>query len=183
MPPLAVRIAATLCAVALTGCSNSSTPEPPPTGSSTSTSVPVMIPSDLETAPTDVPELYDDGSTGAPQAPSTLVLEDADRASAIERATILMTLFARRDVPAEQWHAELATYLTPKAVVEYQYTDPANVPPTEITGEAALTPASSPGVARVSMPTDVGLYLVIMSRTDENPIWLADRIIPPETVG
>ena len=58
-----------------------------------------------------------------------------------------------------------------------------NVPPTKITGTVTLTPASTPLVARVSVPTDAGVYLVIMSRSDDSPTWLADRIMPPEGQG
>ena len=180
MPRLGgLAVVLTCCATVLGGCS--STPEPPT--SSPSSSVPVTIPSGLTPAPTGVPEQHDDGSTGSPKPGSSLVLDDAARASAIERGTKVMTLFARRDVPATQWQADLAPYLTPQAATAYQYVDPKNVPPTKITGNVTLTPASTPLVARVSVPTDAGVYLVIMSRSDDSPVWLADRIMPPEGSG
>ena len=166
-------------ATALAGCS--STPEAPPNGSSASS--PVAVPSGLTPAPSNVPEQHDDGSTGTPMPGSTLALDDAARASAIERGTKVMTLFARREVSAQQWQAALAPYLTPQAAVAYQYVDPKNVPPTKITGQVTLTPASRPLVARVSVPTDAGVYLVILSRSDQSPTWLADRIMPPEGRG
>lgn len=180
MPRLGALAAVTAClATALAGCS--STPEAPPTGSSTS--APVTVPTGLSPAPSNVPEEHDDGSTGSPMPGSTLVLDDAARATAIERGTKVMTLFARRDVSATQWQADLAPYLTPQAATAYQYVDPKNVPPTKITGKVTLTPASTPLVARVSVPTDAGVYLVIMSRSDASPTWLADRIMPPEGRG
>ena len=55
--------------------------------------------------------------------------------------------------------------------------------PIPLTAPVTLTPASTPLVARVSVPTDAGVYLVIMARTDESPTWLADRIMPPEGQG
>lgn len=180
MPRVAVLAAVTAClATAISGCS--STPEAPPTGSTTT--APVTVPTGLTPAPSDVPEQHDDGSTGSPKPGSSLVLDDAARASAIEHGTKVMTLFARRDVPATQWQADLASYLTPQAATAYQYVDPKNVPPTKITGTVTLTPASTPLVARVSVPTDAGVYLVIMSRSDDSPTWLADRIMPPEGSG
>ena len=180
MPRLGGIVAATAClALVLGACS--STPEAPP--SNPVPSSPVTVPTGLTPAPTDVPEQHDDGSTGTPLPGSTLTLDDASRASAIERGQKVMSLFARRNVPATQWQADLAPYLTPQAATAYQYVDPANVPPTKITGPVTLTPASTQLVARVSVPTDAGVYLVIMSRTDESPTWLADRIMPPEGRG
>jgi hypothetical protein len=174
---LAVVIACS--AAVLTGCS--STPEPPP--SAPSSSVPVTVPSGLTPAPTGVPEQHDDGSTGSPKPGSTLALDDAARSSALDRGQKVMELFARRNVTAQQWQADLAPYLTPQAAQAYSHVDPANVPPTKITGKVTLTPASTPLVARVSVPTDAGVYLVLMSRSDDSPVWLADRIMPPEGSG
>lgn len=180
MPRLGGLVVVTAClATVLTACS--STPEPPP--SSPAASTPVTVPTGLTPAPSTVPEQHDDGSTGTPLPGSTLVLDAAAKASAIERGKTVMTLFARRTVSSTQWHADLAPYLTPQAATAYQYVDPANVPPTKITGPVTLTPASTPLVARVSVPTDAGVYLVIMSRSDESPTWLADRIMPPEGSG
>lgn len=173
---VAIVIACT--ATVLGGCSK---PESPPSDSGSST--PVSVPTGLTPAPTDVPEQHDDGSTGTALPGTSLVLDEAARADAIERGTKVMTLFARRDVSPEQWQRDLAPYLTPAAATAYQYVDPANVPPTKITGKVTLTPASTPQVARVSVPTDAGVYLVIMGRTDESPTWLADRIMPPEGYG
>ena len=126
---------------------------------------------------------YDDGSTGTPVPGSTLALDETSRAEALARGESVMRLFARRDVDAEQWWTDLAPLLTPAAVQAYRYTDPRNVPPTKLTGKAALTPASTPLVARVSVPTDAGVYLVLLARTDQSPQWLADRIMPPEGSG
>ncbi len=171
---------ATACLVTLLAACNS-TPEPSP--SNPTPSSPIAVPTGLTPAPTGVPEQHDDGSTGTPVPGSTLTLDQASRDSAIERGQTVMSLFARRDVEATQWQADLAPYLTPPAAQAYQYVDPANVPPTKITGPVTLTPASTPLVARVSVPTDAGVYLVIMARTDESPTWLADRIMPPEGQG
>ena len=162
----------------LVGCS--SDPEPP---SSTPTTSPVAVPTGLTPAPNGVPEQHDDGSTGTPLPGSTLVLDQTARTSAIERGQKVMALFARRDVPAAQWLTDLSPYLTGSAAQAYKYVDPKNVPPTQITGKVNLTPASTPLVARVSVPTDAGVYLVIMSRDEQRPTWLADRIMPPEGSG
>lgn len=179
MPRLGPLIAAACLAPLLAACSSTSEPLP----SNPAPSSPIAVPTGLTPAPTDVPEQHDDGSTGTPMPGSTLTLDEASQASAIERGQTVMSLFARRAVEATQWQADLAPYLTPQAAQAYQYVDPANVPPTKITGPVTLTPASTPLVARVSVPTDAGVYLVIMARTDESPTWLADRIMPPEGQG
>ena len=164
----------------LVGCSSDL--ETPPSNPEASSS-PVAVPTGLTPAPNDAPEQYDDGSTGPPRPGSTLTLDQASRASAAVSGKQVMTLFARRDVSANQWSNDLSPLLTAKAAQTYKYVDPRNVPPTKITTPVTLTPASTPLVARVSVPTDAGVYLVILSRTDESPKWLADRIMPPEGSG
>lgn len=141
------------------------------------------VPSGVSIAPTGAAEEFDDGTTGAPLAPSTLKLDEESRSSALKLGEKVMRLFARRDVSAEQWFAELAPHLTPDAAMAHQYTDPQNVPVTRVDGPPTLTPASTELVARVAVPTDIGIYLVILTRTDELPSWLANEIIPPEDVG
>ena len=51
-----------------------------------------------------------------------------------------------------------------------------------VTGPATLAPSSLPAVARVSVPTDVGAYLVVLSRTPDSPIWQVERFIAPEAL-
>ncbi|MEP7161554.1 MAG: hypothetical protein ABI746_10680 [Dermatophilaceae bacterium] len=140
-------------------------------------------PTGLAPAPGAVPEQRDDGSSGTLRPGSTLVLDEVARAKAATTAVQVMTLFARRTVSADQWWNDLVPLMTPKAAQAYKYTDPANVPPTKVTGAAKVTPASIPLVARVGVPTDAGNYLVILSRTDQSPDWLAERITPPEGPG
>ncbi len=174
-----VLVVTACVATVLAGCSKDPAP---PTSTSSSTSS-VSVPTGLTPAPSDVPELRDDGSTGTPLPGSTLSLDATSRTSALDRGQRVMALFARRDVSPDQWLNDLSPYLTVNAAQAYRYVDPRNVPPTRITGEVMLTPASTPQLARVSVPTDAGVYLVIMSRTTDSPTWLADRIMPPEGYG
>lgn len=172
------RLVAVSVLVGLTsGCAGSS--DPSPSGGASST----LAPPSLSTAPTDAPEHHDDGSTGSPPPARTLRLDDVDRADAIRVGTRVMTLFARPGITDTQWVQGLAPYFTPKAAQTYKYVDPRNVPVTKVTGKVTLTPASTALVARVSVPTDDGVYLVILSRSEESPVWLADRIVSPEGAG
>lgn len=96
-----------------------------------------------------------------------------------------MTLFARRDVAAGRWWADLAPYLSAQAAQDYRYTDPASVPPTQLTGTGQLVDldTSEHLVTIAHLPTDAGLYAVTLSRSAEQPTWTVERITPPETAG
>lgn len=169
--------AAVLAVLACAGCVGQQAP---------SSSSPRVTPTRTVSAgvvPSGVLEQYDDGSVGLPVPAATLVLDDAARAAAVERGTQVMRLFARRTVSAPVWHTDLAPLLTARAGEVYRHVDPLNVPPTRVTGVGVLTPSSTALVARVAVPTDAGVYLVILARSDQAPAWLADRIMPPEGSG
>lgn len=170
-----IFVVTSLCCV-VAACSDLTPTSSPALPSSTT----VAVPMDLEPAPSDSPELFDDGSEGLPVSGTTLNLDDAARKSALTKGETVMSLFVRRDLPAKQWFSELSPHLTTSLAQAHQYTDPVNVPATAVTGSPNLTPASGPQLARVNVPTDVGGYLVILTRTDSQPEWRVDRIIQPE---
>lgn len=91
-----------------------------------------------------------------------------------------MTLFARPGLSAEDWWADLEPLLSAKAQQDYLYVDPARVPVTAVTGKGRLVELGTELVAIVHVPTDAGLYAVTVSRSEEAPEWVADRITPPE---
>ncbi len=173
---LAVSILAS--ALLATGCSAE---QPPP--SSTRSTAPVARPTSLPTAPHDVPEQLDDGSTMLPSPSSTLSADAASRAAATDAAVEAMTLFARQDVVAHTWWSELVPLLSARAAQDYRYVDPANVPATGVTGPVKLLPQETPTVARVSVPTNAGVYLLVLSRTAAEPRWVVERFTPPESAG
>lgn len=202
VPSAAISCLAAAVMALTTGCSSDGhTSEPVPEAGATATVqetpdraektspneentplIPAEILEGMEFAPDDALEAFDDGSVGA-QLGDGPALDDASKASALETATTVMQLFARPDIPDEQWLQELVPHLTFDAVQMYQYVDPQNVPVREVTGEASITPGSSGLVARVNVPTDIGGYLVILARDENHPNWEADRLIPPETVS
>ena len=171
--PLARPASMLAALLALTACT------PPPSAPPAATSPAVS----LSPAPYSVPEQDDGPGPGDPEktrSPAVAPTADVDRTDATATAVQAMTLFARRDVPAEQWIDELAVYMTPQAAQDYRYVDPANVPPTAITGPGKVIATDSEWLARVQVPTDVGAYLVILSRTEEDPTWRVARFTPPE---
>lgn len=161
----------------LVGCGASGGDEP-------STRVTVTAPPStvdhLRPAPTDAAELLDDGSTVAPSPASTLVWDAKSQADAVTVATTVMKRFARpTTASATRWWPTLRPLLTGKAQADYEWVDPMNVPVTSVTGPGRVDVASKASVARVHVPTNAGVYLVVLTRTDATPQWVADRILPP----
>lgn len=141
------------------------------------------MPTGVASAPPGAEIQNDDGSIQNPATETPLTLDKRNKETAEQIASKAMALFARRNVSADQWLADLVPLMTPQAQQAYRYTDPQNVPPTKVTGPAKLTPASKAQVARVSVPTDAGVYLVIVARTPDDPTWRVDRLMPPENFG
>lgn len=161
--------------VALTACA----PQPPVEPSAS----PASTPGTLAPAPYGVPEQDDGPGPGDPEktrTPAVPPTADVDRTDATATAVTAMTFFVRRDVSADQWISDLATYMTPQAAQDYRTVDPANVEATALTGAAKTIPTDSAWLARVQVPTDAGAYLVVLSRTEEDPTWRVARITPPE---
>lgn len=170
--PLA-RPALLVALLALTACTTPTAPVPAPPTPAVS----------LAPAPYGVPEQDDGPGPGDPEktrTPAAAPTADVDRTDAAATAVKAMTLFARRTVPAQQWIDELAVYMTPQAAQDYRYVDPANVPAAAVTGPGKVIPTDSAWLARVQVPTDAGAYLVILSRTEEDPRWRVARFTPPE---
>ncbi|WP_157075281.1 hypothetical protein [Arthrobacter luteolus] len=92
-----------------------------------------------------------------------------------------MTAFARPSLEEDTWWAELEPLLNEQAAQDYAYVDPANIPATAITGPGSLTDESSAYVGYVDVPTDAGIYRLILNRSDAGSPWLVSRISPPET--
>lgn len=136
--------------------------------------------------PTQVPAQahgHSDEDEDLPAAEPYPTWDDAARAEAVATATTAMSAFARPTLDDAIWSAELAPLLSPAAAAAYAGTDPANVPAQAVTGAATLTDDSSTYLAPVAVPTDVGAYLVLLSRQGQGSPWLVERFTPPETVN
>lgn len=107
------------------------------------------------------------------------VWDQASTAAVLNAAMVAMQAFARPDVPYEQWWAEVGPLLSPQAQIDYQYVDPVNVPAHAVTGDPVLVDDASASVAGVQVPTDVGPYVVTLSRADVDASWVVERITPP----
>jgi hypothetical protein len=106
-------------------------------------------------------------------------VDDADsQQAALDAATAALTVFARPDADPAQWWSELSPLLSPTAAVAYEDTDPGAVPASAVTGPPRPTPAVSPYLSTVLVPTDAGEYAVLLVREGGGSPWLVERITP-----
>jgi hypothetical protein len=168
---------AALAAAALTlvGCSSSDDTTTPPSSAPTATSS-----TSTSASPSPTAHGSDHADPPAPKTSAPLVTTEATDKAARERGVTVMRLFARRNVSAEKWLSDLRPYLTAQAAEDYSYTDPRNVPPTKVTGPGKVIGTDSEYLVYVHVPTDAGLYAVLMSRSETDHEWKAERITPPE---
>lgn len=180
-------IAVACVAVAIAGVSGCGAPRPDPTTPPpSSTAQPASTWSlppveGLSPAPVGVEDDTQPGVTITPLAVPTW--DDSSRESATVRAAEIMTAFARPHIPYEDWWADLAPLLSDQAQQDYAFVDPANVPVQAVTGDPVLVDDSSAFLARLQVPTNVGVYELLLSRTDATAPWVGETITPPAGVN
>lgn len=187
---LGLTVAGLTAAVALgAGCSSGTTgasslaPPSATTSASTSTATSparVAMGGPVPEA-TSAPMDFDMPSEDAEPYP---VWDQDSRDTAVAAAAAAMTAFARppQGSDPDAWWAALAPLLTPTAQQTYALVDPAEVPPTRLTGPGELVepgPDASAFLATVHVPTDAGTYEVLLARTGHDAPWLAERLTPP----
>jgi hypothetical protein len=118
-----------------------------------------------------------DAELGEPEVVPTW--DDTARRGAVDKAEAAMTAFVRPDLDESAWWSQLSPLLTPAAQVAYAGTDPAQVPARSVVGAGRLVDESSAYLARVEVPTDIGPYLVLLSRDGQGAPWLVERLTPP----
>ncbi len=117
-----------------------------------------------------------------PSPPLPPTADDTSGAAALDVATRAVAAFARPGLDADTWWTELAPMLSPAAQAAYVGTDPAEIPVTGVSGEPhVVDDVSSPYLATVAVPTDSGVYAVLLSRTGAGAPWLIERLDPPAT--
>lgn len=167
--------------VCVSGCA--SHPDPPAASTNQLTAPPSWPPpvESLSPAPVGVEDDTQPGVTITPLAVPTW--DTASREAATARAAEIMTAFARPTLGYEDWWAALAPLLSDQAQQDYSFVDPANIPVHAVTGEGVLVDESSAFLARVQVPTDVGVYELLLSRTDATAPWVGEAITPPAGVN
>lgn len=129
----------------------------------------------VSTPTTTSPSAGDAGAALLPPPPAATDDAASDQA-ALTAGAAAVTAFARPDLPAEEWWAELQPLLSPAAVEAYSGTDPAEVPARAVTGPPWRGESDSPYLALTFVPTDVGDYAVLLVRDGGGAPWLVERI-------
>jgi hypothetical protein len=107
------------------------------------------------------------------------VSNDASQVSALNLANRAMIAFARPTAPEDQWWSDLSPMLSDTARSAYTGTDPASVPASNVTGRGELLPSESGYLATARVPTDAGVYTILLSRDGQNAPWAVERLTPP----
>ena len=93
-----------------------------------------------------------------------------------------MAAYARPYLEHDVWWADLSPNLTHRARQDYAYVQPATIAATALTGPGQINAEPSAYVVHVTVPTDVGVYEVILARADGVSPWLVARFLTPEGV-
>jgi hypothetical protein len=167
------RIVGTVFTIAaLTGCTTPSptnTPTPTPT---TSTFTDGTTSTSRSTSP--------DGLNDGPDAPTPNTADETSQQAAVRVAEKFMTAFARPDLDPHSWINGLYPYLTQQGATAYEDTDPSNVPTHTITGPGTVVEDPTDYALLVKIPTDIGVYVVSLTRKTATDAWLVNRITPPD---
>jgi hypothetical protein len=123
-------------------------------------------------APADAAQLHPDDDESPLPAPTW---SDEARTNAIKAAEEGMRAFSAK-TSSDDWLENLARHLTPAARTAYSTVNPARVPATFVTGAGELVDESSAYLAVVDVPTDAGVYSVLLQRSADTEPWLIERI-------
>jgi hypothetical protein len=150
-------------------------------GMSPATALPSPVVS-VDGGPT-VPAPSSSTTSGEPtsSAPTTttppLAPPDASKGSPVDVATSFVAAWATTDRGEAEWLAGMRPWTTTELVLSMSGIDPAQVPATKVTGDAALT-ATKGDTATVSVPTDGGRVAVELVR--QSGAWKAVTLAPDD---
>lgn len=169
-------------AIALAGCVSEPEPAAPAMPAPVPTATdPLTNPSQAPDATVPVPtpiigelHAHPEGDETAPP------LEEDGRAVVLQRAAEAVTAFCQPALGAADWLGGLNPYLTQRAGAAFQTVDPANIPCSAVSGDAAFLIEPNEHYTETSVPTDAGDFTVVMERFDLSQPWLAERIQPAQ---
>lgn len=170
MKAAAAILTAAITLTGLTACTAQSSNTLSPTASSTT---PTSSASSTASA---VPT---DGLSDGIDIPTAAPADATSTAAAVAVAEKLMIAFARPNVDATTWINGLYPYLTQAAGAAYAGTDPAKVPVNTVTGAGSVVDGATQYALLVKVPTNIGDYIVSLTRKTPTDPWLAARVTPP----
>ena len=174
---------ATACALVLTAATGCSSADQQPAADPPPATAPAPAVDGSALGPEALPhdeDLVEEDHDHLPELPASPTWDQGSRDAAVSTATAAMTAFARPDLSAQTWWAQLSPLLSGEAATAYQGVDPANIPAEEVTEPARLEQETSAYLATVTVPTDVGDYTVLLARSGQGQPWLVERLVPPE---
>lgn len=101
-----------------------------------------------------------------------------DRAAVAARAVDALTAYGQRDLPYDEWFAQLQPYLDETAVDAYATVNPSRIPAFTI-DEPGETADVTTTHAVVDVTTSIGRYTIELRRADASAEWSVTRIQPP----
>lgn len=102
--------------------------------------------------------------------------DEETRGRLVQTATEAVEAFARPDLPYDQWWEAFSPYLSGSARGAFATVEPATIPISRVTGEPQITDETSPYLAWVEVPVDVGGVAVLLSRDEHRDPWLVEDI-------
>jgi hypothetical protein len=107
-------------------------------------------------------------------------LTNADLAAAHERAVDFLRALAATDQDSYVWWAGIQPLLSPAAAEDYSYVDPAEVQTFQVQPDQVQDlPGGSSALVQVQVATNLGNYVVSLTRTSGTDPWLVSRCDPP----
>lgn len=106
--------------------------------------------------------------------------DEASRTSVIKAAETAMRAYAHPELDQKTWWAAVQPLLTQQAATDYSYLQPSVITAKKVTGAGKLVDDSSAYVGIVEVPTDDGIYTLILNRSAANAPWKVSRFTPPE---
>jgi hypothetical protein len=101
-----------------------------------------------------------------------------DRAAVAARAVDALTAYGQRDLPYEEWFAQLQPFLDETAVDAYATVNPSRIPAFTIDGPGETADVTTTH-AVVDVATSIGRYTLELRRADAAAEWSVTRIQPP----
>lgn len=101
-----------------------------------------------------------------------------DGTAVAERAVDALTAYGQRDLPYDEWFAQLQPFLDETAVDAYATVNPSRIPAFTIDGPGETADVTTTH-AVVDIATSVGRYTLELRRADAAAEWTVTRIQPP----
>lgn len=119
----------------------------------------------------------DDGAAGPAADPTW---DDQSRQAAVAAAAAALVAYGQPSLDYQTWITQLGAHMDPAALDRYRLVDPSNIPiHTVDTASCQLVDDTSGWIGRVNCGTDAGVWQVMVSRTGQADLWVAQEFLPP----